>query len=177
MDHQVEGKTLLDIGGGIGMIPAELFKEGLQAADLVEASQAFINAAGQLMASRNLQGRIRVYPGDFVDIHDSLDNADIVTLDKVICCYKDYVNLVNHSVRKAGYLYGIVIPAEDWWVKLAHGIGTVLSRWSRSSFRSYVHPIKSIERIIIGHGFSRSSWCRQREWVIAVYVRKASGRP
>ena len=43
----VEGRTLLDIGGGIGAIQTELLKAGAQSAVSVDASTAYIEAAQQ----------------------------------------------------------------------------------------------------------------------------------
>jgi hypothetical protein len=170
-DRAVEGKTLLDIGGGIGVIPAELLIKGLLKATLVEASLPFAMAARELAETIHIEDELEEHVGDFSQLHEAFAKADIVTLDKVICCYKDYESLVTLSVEKADYLYGIVIPGEEWWVKLVHRIGSFLTRLSGSKFRSYVHPIFRVEKIIFDHGFVRSKWQRQREWVIAVYEK------
>src|SRR5688572_25905828 len=41
----ITGLSLLDIGGGVGAIPHELFPAGLSQASLVDASSAYLRAA------------------------------------------------------------------------------------------------------------------------------------
>ena len=77
----VEGRTLLDIGGGIGAVQMELLKAGARGAASVEASTAYIEAARQEARRQGLQDRIQFHHGDFVELADGLPSADIVTLD------------------------------------------------------------------------------------------------
>ncbi len=39
--------------------------------------------------------------GDFVEVAGSIQPADIVTLDRVICCYPDVERLVGLSSQRA----------------------------------------------------------------------------
>jgi hypothetical protein len=50
--------------------------------------------------------RIAYQQGDFVALAPQLPQADIVTLQKVICCYPDMRALVGLSSARAGKLYG-----------------------------------------------------------------------
>ena len=82
----VEGNSLLDVGGGIGAIQHELFKTGIARADIVEASTAYIDANKEEAERQGHADRIPYHHGDFVDIAPNLERADIVTLERVICC-------------------------------------------------------------------------------------------
>ncbi|MCK5318827.1 MAG: class I SAM-dependent methyltransferase, partial [Anaerolineales bacterium] len=102
--------TLLDIGSGIGDIQHALLGEGVKETFNSEASTAFIDACKQEAERQGNANRITHIKGDFVDIADSIPSADIVTLDRVICCYHNMPDLVNKSLEKARKLYGMVIP-------------------------------------------------------------------
>src|SRR5438270_335838 len=54
----VAGRTLLDIGGGIGAIEMELLKAGARSAVSVDASSAYIDAAQEEARRLGLQDRI-----------------------------------------------------------------------------------------------------------------------
>src|SRR5258707_1794781 len=90
----VEGRTLLDIGGGIGAIQLELLKAGARSAVSVDASTAYVEAAQQEARRQGLQDRIQFQHGDFVELADGVPPADIVTLDRSVCCYPDMPALV-----------------------------------------------------------------------------------
>ncbi|MEO8563899.1 MAG: hypothetical protein ABI601_17600 [bacterium] len=56
--------------------------------------------------------------GDFVEIVAEVDQADDVSLDKVVCCYHDMESLLAVSAVHARRRYGVVYPRDGWWVRL-----------------------------------------------------------
>src|SRR5258708_39620563 len=108
LDAGVQDRTLLDIGGGIGAIQCELLKAGARAAVNVDASSAYLGAAQQEAHRQGLSGRVEYHQGDFVELADAIPPADIVTLDRVICCYPDMPALVGLSADRARQLYALV---------------------------------------------------------------------
>lgn len=73
--------------------------------------------ARQEAARAALERRITYLHRDFVSLAKGIPDADIVTLDRVICCYDDVEGLVSLSAAKARRLYGWVYPRPAWWVK------------------------------------------------------------
>src|SRR5689334_19226111 len=96
----IEHATVLDIGGGIGAIQQELLDAGAERATSVEASSAYLRAAREEAERRGHAGRISYQAGDFVAIADRVELADVVTLDRVICCYPDMEALVSRSADR-----------------------------------------------------------------------------
>src|SRR5438067_9571673 len=82
------GDTLLDVGGGIGVIGLELQPSGLRHIVLVDAAPGALSVAERLFANARSSARLQILTGDFVDLPEPL-TADIVTLDRVVCCYPD----------------------------------------------------------------------------------------
>src|SRR5688572_19734839 len=97
----VQGQTLLDIGSGIGVIQYELLSKGLIRAIAVEASTAFLELANEEARRAGYEGKITYLKGDYTEVHRDAGYADIVTLDKVVCCYPDAVKLVSLSSTHA----------------------------------------------------------------------------
>ena len=165
----IAGKSLMDIGGGIGAIQFELFKKGLKSAASVDASPAYLESSKKAAQNLSLEDKITYEQGDFVDIASSLNHADITTLDKVICCYENYEDLVKLSVQKTNQVYGIILPRDVWWVRSVNAIGNWFRNITRSKFKSYVHSMSAIEDIIFQNGFQRLYEENHLQWTISVY--------
>jgi magnesium-protoporphyrin O-methyltransferase len=164
--------TLLDIGSGIGDIQHALLGEGVKESFNCEASSAFIDACKREAERQGNANRITHIKGDFVDIADSIPIADIVTLDRVICCYHDMPELVIKSLAKARKLYGIVIPIDKWWVNLGTLIYYNLRFLiQRNPFRIFVHSTEAVEALIINNGFRNIFSNFKGIWQISVYEK------
>ena len=165
--------TLLDIGSGIGDIQHALLGEGVKESINCEASSAFIDACKQEAERQGSANRITHIKGNFVDIADDIPSADIVTLDRVICCYHDMPDLVNKSLEKTRKLYGIVIPIDKWWVKLTTSIYYNLRFLiQQNPFRVFVHSTEAVDELITGKGFDRIFYDVKGTWQISVYVKR-----
>ena len=110
--YRSTGSTVLDIGGGIGIIDHELLRAGAGHAVLVDGSTASLEVARQEARRLNLLDRIEFVEGDFVRRAAAIDPADIVTLDRVICCYPDAEGLVGLSAARVRTAYGLVLPRD-----------------------------------------------------------------
>ena len=47
----------------------------------------------------------------------SIDQADLVVLDKVICCYPDFHTQIGSAATKAEKWIAYSLPVDIWWVK------------------------------------------------------------
>lgn len=167
----IQGMTLLDIGGGVGAIQHALLEGGAGQATDVDASQAYIHAARGEAERRGLAERVRFQHGNFVDIAAQVPPADIVTLDRVICCFPDMEQLVGLSAARAGKLYGVVYPRDAWWVRLGVALINVLFRIQRNPFRSFAHPSHAVEALVKRNGFKQIFYRRTMVWQVVVYAR------
>ncbi len=167
----MQEKTLLDIGGGVGAIQHELLKAGVARAVGVEASTAYINVVEDEAQRQGHADRISSRHGNFVDLAEDVQEANIVTLDRVICCYHDLESLVDLSSRRATALYGIVYPRETPLVRFAFGFINVSMRLRRNPFRLFVHPTATIDRLLRSNGFQLRYYSKTPIWQVAVYER------
>jgi magnesium-protoporphyrin O-methyltransferase len=110
--------------------------------------------------------------GNFVELAANIAPADIVTLDRVICCFDNMEKLVDLSAQRAQKLYGLVYPRDTWWVKLGIKIENFTHWLSGNPFRAFVHPSRSVEERLRKNGLKRSFHSQTMTWQVAVYSRQ-----
>lgn len=165
--------SLLDIGGGVGVIPQEMLKAGASQITSVDASEAYHATTESVAREQGFEKRWNSTKGDFVECSADISPADIVTLDKVICCYPDMPALVGASATKAEKIYGIVIPKDEWWVRSVAKIGNLILKVLRYEFRGYVHRHAAIDAVIEKAGLRKSATASYWFWSIRLYTRTA----
>jgi len=171
VDQRVEGYSLLDVGGGMGALAIELLKRGVTRATINDASTAYLEAAAAEAESEGLADRITLVHGNVVAMGETLAPADVVTLDKVICCFDDMPGLVKASLAKTGKLYGLVYPRDNLLVKAGFAFENLSYRLNASDFRVFVYPTREVDGLIRQHGFQMRARRLTGAWQIVVYGR------
>lgn len=167
----VDGATLLDIGGGIGAIQHGLVREGVDRVTSVDASAAYLDVQTAEAVRLGYADRATYLHGDFVALASEAGPCDIVTLDRVICCYPSMRSLVELSVARARRLYGLVYPRATWWNALGVPLVNVLMSVRRSSFRSFLHPPAEVDALVRSAGFRLRAARETFIWHVGVYAR------
>jgi len=166
---EVKGLDFLDIGGGIGAIQYDLIKAGASKGTSIEASPAYIDLVKEEIQKNNLDEVIDFKHGDFTAIASDIDSADIVTLDKVICCYDDMSGLVRLSSKLSRKIYAVIYPRDVWWTKLALPFINFYPIIKGSPFRVFIHSTKKVEEIIIRNGLKRDYYATTLFWQVAIF--------
>jgi len=167
----VAGATILDIGGGIGVIDQELLKAGARRATMIDVSHAYLDVAREEARKADLLDRIDFHQGDFVVRAADTDRADIVTLDRVVCCYQDAQALVGLSSGRATRVYGLVLPRDRFLVRAAISAYNLTLRLRRKAYRAYVHSNAVIDELVTANGLRRRSEARTFVWRVVVFER------
>lgn len=168
----VAGATLLDIGGGVGAAHHELLKAGVRSAVDVDASSAFIARARQEAERLGHADRVTYLHGDFIALADAVPPADIVTLDRVICCYPDMPGLVGAAAARARRVLGLVCPRDAWWTRAGVRLINAFERLRRDALLFHVHRIAEVDAVAARAGL-RLRFQQDADWVwhVRVYVR------
>jgi len=145
-EQGIEGAHLLDIGGGVGGIQHELVKAGVSRVTNVDASPAYSHVARQEAARLGYTDKVDYMVGDFVQLATQVKNADIVTLDRVICCYDDMPGLVKASTQRARRFWGAVFPRRVWWSLFGMWVMNAFLWMTRNSFRGFVHDPEAVDQ-------------------------------
>jgi 2-polyprenyl-3-methyl-5-hydroxy-6-metoxy-1,4-benzoquinol methylase len=172
----VEGATLLDIGGGIGAIQLELLGAGAARATDVDAASGYIAVANEEAERRGFGDRVSYRHGNFVDLAHDIEPADIVTLDRVVCCYPDVRALAGASAAKARRAYGLVFPRDAWWIRCGAALGNLMLGLTRNRFRFFVHRTRTVDGIAREAGLERRFSRPGFFWQVVVYGRTNDGR-
>jgi SAM-dependent methyltransferase len=165
--------TLLDIGTGIGALAFELLDRGVREATVVDASPAYLEVVRLEAARRHRSDAIKVYQGDFVSVASAIPTADLVTLDRVICCYAHYRPVLVEALRHARRGFAFSYPRDRWFVRLGVWFENGLRLLRSSSFRTIVHSPPEMQRII-SEGFELKSRSETAMWSIDVDCRRST---
>ena len=175
--HRVRGASLLDIGGGIGVITQELLKAGAGRAVLVDGSAAYLEVARNEARASNVLDRVEFVEGDFVRRAPGIDPADVVTLDRVVCCYPDAVSLVSLSADRARRLYGLVLPRNSRLVRLAIWLNNLQFRLRRSPYRAFSHSNELVDSLAGERGLRVIDEAQTFFWRVVLYGRDGDPSP
>jgi SAM-dependent methyltransferase len=165
---QPQGR-LLDIGSGVGAVTFELLERGVTDAVGVDLSSAYVATASAEVVRRGRTDSVRFVHGDFVGMAGHLPAADIVTLDRVICCYPDYERLLDESVRHADRHFALSYPRDVWYVRTGIRVENLARQLRGNPFRTFVHSAAAMERVIRRAGFELVSHSCTRTWCADVY--------
>ncbi len=166
----VQGASVLDIGGGIGAIGLELLAGGAARTTNVELSGGYEEAAADLIAERGLEGRVDRRVGDVVT--DDLEAYDVVVMHRVVCCYPDVDALVGTAADHTSRTLLLTYPQERAVLRIGFRAINLWLALSRCGFRTYLHPVARITAAAEARGLrlerqERRGWI----WESAAYRR------
>ena len=172
----VTGTSVLDVGGGVGAIELELLGAGADRATSVEISGAYEDEAKKLLGERGLSERVERRVGDFVADGAEIEPHDVVVLHRVVCCYPDVDALVGEAAAHARKVLLLTYPRERFLIRAGVRVVNAFLRVSRCGFRTYAHPIRSIDGAAARNGLALRT--RRREgflWESAAFARGQEG--
>jgi SAM-dependent methyltransferase len=163
---------LLDVGSGVGAVTFELLDRGMTSAVGVDLSSAHVAAATEESARRGRTAATRFVHGDFLDLAAQLPPADVITLDRVVCCYPDFERLLTASLGRTSGYFAFSYPRDVWYVHAGVWLENLGRRIARDAFRAFVHPVPAMERVIRESGFTRVDSSCTGTWCADVYIRE-----
>jgi hypothetical protein len=168
----VTGLSLLDIGGGIGAIQHTLASAGINRTIDVDASSAYLKIAQAEAQKLGYADKAQYLHGDFVQLAPQIEPADIVTLDRVVCCYPDMHALVKLSSERAKRFYALIYPRDNIFLKYGIHVFNFFSFviW-RSPFRTYIHSSHDVDAVIQDSGLKQLFHKNVGFWQVYVYQR------
>jgi tRNA1(Val) A37 N6-methylase TrmN6 len=164
--------SLLDIGAGVGALTFELLERGFDRAVMVEASAGYTAAASSEAVRRGRSPQVEFVSGDFLEAAHTVPAASVVALDRVVCCYPLFEELLIEAVRHAERAFAFSYPRERWYVRAGMKLENAL-RSRKTGFRTFVHPETKMRELITRAGFDLASQRRTLVWSADVFVRQA----
>jgi SAM-dependent methyltransferase len=169
----VTGARVLEIGGGIGAVQAELLSAGASTGQIVELVPSYEPYARELAREKGLEERTTFVVADLLDDPAAVEAADVVVLNRVVCCSPDGVELM--SVAAALTLRKLLAsyPRDVVWIRLGIQTINLLQRLRRRSFRAFVHPPAALRAAAENEGLRVSETGGTTMWEY-VELRRAS---
>jgi len=165
--------TLLDVGGGVGAIHHFLLDHGFSRATQVDASTAYLEAAEEEAVRVGHDGRVDFRFGSFPRAASDLVPADVVTMDRVVCCDPDFTGLLGSAADKARRLLAFSYPRPRRSIKFVVAAANGWRRLFGHSFRAYVHSPEAMASVLESRGLRRrwagGTWI----WAVELFERAA----
>ena len=167
------GLTLMDVGGGVGIIQHELMKAGVaETAVHVDAATSYLQVSQEEAQRLGHAERITYQQGDFVDLAGTLEPADLVTLDRVLCCYHDMPALLNAAASRAQQAIALVFPRDDkLWQRFWPHISNGWLQLTGNPFRLFVHSTTAVDSLLSHQGYQRQMHKQFFFWQSMIYVK------
>jgi len=165
------GETVLEIGGGIGEIEIELLRAGAERATNVELVGVYEPQGKALLEEQGLGGRIEWRYGDVAADADLAPAADVVVLNRVVCCYPDMPALVDVAAAKTRRTLALSFPRDRRLMRIGMRAINGWCRVRRSNFRFFVHAPSEIVATARAHGLRLVHEHSGRLWQIATLER------
>lgn len=166
----VGGKSLLEIGCGVGVLHQTLLERGASSAVGVDLSDEMLDHARQRATELTLEERVSYERGDFVETRDHFDPADITLLDKVVCCYPAPKQLLEAAASKTRVAVALTYPRKHPLGLFFTAIWNLAFWLARSDFRSFVHEPYLIRQWLNDKGLRQSYGRDTFWWHSEVYV-------
>jgi 2-polyprenyl-3-methyl-5-hydroxy-6-metoxy-1,4-benzoquinol methylase len=167
----LRGATALEIGAGIGAVTVSLLEQGTETAETVDAVPAFVAATRENAAHRGLTDRLTARAGDFAADPGEYAAADVVVLDRVICCYPELHRLLPAAAQHARHTIALTYPRDRWWVRRLVQVLNGAQRLLRRRFRMYFHSPDVVRRLLVEAGFTPRVAGHAGLWEILVAAR------
>ncbi len=91
----LDGSSVIDIGAGVGAVHLGLLTRGAARAVDLDGSSAYLAAAAGEAKRLGFEDRVQHVLGDAIVLGPTLEPADLVALDRVICCSGDVAGLLG----------------------------------------------------------------------------------
>jgi 16S rRNA G966 N2-methylase RsmD len=167
----VDGRTVLEIGGGVGAIQIELLKAGATRAISVELTPTYEQVALELLHEAGFEDRVERKVMDFARSAGEFEVADIVIMNRVICCYPDMPVLAGAAADHAGEVLVMSFPKQTWWTRALLSLGNLALRVTRRQFQVFIHPPAQILAEAERHGLHKALNAPGFFWQVAAAQR------
>lgn len=175
-DQGLDGRTVLDLGCGVGDLALGALARGAASADGIDLGQGAIEEARSLAAERGLADRATFSVGN--GAVDPLLRHDVIAMNRVLCCYPSVDQLLENSLGAAGDVFAYTAPIHSGLMGRFNRVSVGISnRWFRlrerkfRGFRAFVHDLDAVDRRIADAGFRKTHGAHRRVWQVAVFTR------
>jgi hypothetical protein len=168
-ERGLDGASVVEVGGGIGQIQADLLRRGAAAGRVVELVPEYEASASELAQAAAVADRSSFQLADLLAEPGSVEEADVVVLRRVVCCTPDGPELLAAAAGKARRTLLASYPRDRLLVRVAVRLENLAFAVLRKRFRTYAHPPEELERAVAREGLTRTRVARSFAWETAQF--------
>ena len=172
-ERGIEGRSVLEPGGGVGAVEIELLKAGAARSTVVELSPGYEEVAAELAQEAGVAERMERHVGDFAA--DGTEPADVVVLHRVVCCYPDYELLLGAAAERAQQTLVFTYPPRNVVSRALLGLVNLWLRLRGMEFRTFAHPPEQMTDVVRRAGFEPYARRRGGIWRGVALARTDGG--
>ncbi len=135
---------VLEIGGGVGAMQAELLKAGAASGEVIELVQAYAPFAARLARELGVDGSTRFRIHDLLAEPGAVEGADLVIMNRVVCCSADGLELTAAAAGLTRHALVLSFPRSNWFTRGVAAAQRALFRLLGRSYRAFVWPQAAI---------------------------------
>jgi magnesium-protoporphyrin O-methyltransferase len=167
----LEGASVLEVGGGVGQLQAELLRRGAATGTVVELVAAYEPYAAELVSAVGVADRSTFLLADLTDDAADVPAAEVVVLRRVVCCSPRGIELLGAAAARTRRVLVASYPRRSWWVRAVVRVQNAWFALLRREFRVYVHDPAALAAAAAEHGLERTQQRRGPVWESVAFVR------
>src|SRR5439155_17169293 len=106
----------------------------------------------ELLDEAGLTDRVERRVMDFAQNAADVQAADVVVMNRVVCCYPDMPRLAGAAADHAGELLVMSFPRQSWWIAAGLWLANLIFKVTRREFPVFLHPPDRILAPSESHG-------------------------
>jgi magnesium-protoporphyrin O-methyltransferase len=165
------GARVLEIGGGIGAIQAELLAAGASRGEIIELVAAYEPYAHELARDKGVASRSVFRVTDVLGQPGAVEPATIVVLNRVVCCSPEGVRLAGAAARLTERVLLVSFPRARWFVRALARVINGTQQLIGRSFRVFIHQKAALYAAVQAEGLQPSGTGRNLAWEFAMFRR------
>ena len=171
----VDGASVLEVGAGAGTAIVSLLEAGASRAVAFEISSAYEGPAGRLREERGIEAPVEWHTDDFVAMADTVGSADVVFLNRVVCCYPDMEELIDAVTAKSTRLLAVSYPRDRLSFRFLARIMNAWLKFRKNTFRVFLHDPAMVASRVAAGGLREVAAGTTPGWHWKVWERQAAG--
>lgn len=173
LPHLISPSRIVEIGCGVGALHQNLLGSGEHTAVGVDLSTEMLGHARRFATEQGFDKRTEYLLGDYTELTEQIGQADVMLLDKVVCCYQQVELLLSTSLQKTRQVYALSHPRNFFGIRWGFAIHKALARLLRWDFFPCWHVWSDIHATIERSGFRSVGRTQTFLWESTVYLRES----
>jgi 2-polyprenyl-3-methyl-5-hydroxy-6-metoxy-1,4-benzoquinol methylase len=168
------GATVLEIGGGVGEIQLELLRRGAARTTNLELVSSYDGPADELAREAGLSDRVERRLHDIVEAPHEVEQADVVVLHRVVCCYPDYERLLGTAADHTRRLLVFSHPPRNLASRAVISAQNAFLRLTGHRYQAFTHPPDAMLAVLRDRGLTAVHSRHGLVWHVQGLAREAA---